>query len=173
MKNHSQISWLFGGLMLLLIAPISFAHGGAEGDSTLMDFDGHPRSVKEYQEPGKWLVVMLWASDCHVCNQEAHSYSLFHDQHKESDAAVLGISMDGITGNVEASAFIERHRVSFPNLIGEFEEIAQMFARLTGESWIGTPTFLIYNPTGELVAQQVGAVPVALIENFMKSNKKI
>jgi len=170
MKNYSHISWLFGSLMLLFMLPLSAAHIG-ESDITLMDFEGNPRSLSDFQEPGKWLVVMIWASDCPICNREARSYSLFHDQHKGDDASVLGISMDGLEGKADASAFIKRHRVSFPNLIGGFEEIAQMFINLTGENWIGTPTFLFYNPTGELVAQQVGAVPINLIENLIKGNR--
>ena len=30
-------------------------------------------------------------------------------------------------------------------------------------------TFLIYSPKGELVVQQIGAVPTELIENFISS----
>ena len=170
MKHSSQFGWLLGSLMLLFMMPLSAAHHGEESHTTLMDFEGNPHSLSDFQEPDKWLVVMIWASDCTICNQEAHSYTLFHDKHKETDAVVLGVSMDGLAGKADAAAFIKRHQVSFPNLIGGFEEIAQMFVNLTGESWIGTPTFLFYSPTGELVAQQVGGVPVALIENFIQDN---
>ncbi|NOR52051.1 MAG: redoxin domain-containing protein [Gammaproteobacteria bacterium] len=138
--------------------------------ASLSDMAGNSHTLDEYVGNDRWLVVMIWASDCHVCNQEAHGYALFHDKHKEKDASVLGISMDGADGKADAVAFIERHRVTFPNLIGGFEDIAEMFVELTGENWIGTPTFLFYNPAGELVAQQVGAVPVDMIENFIKSN---
>lgn len=170
MKISSQFGWLFGALMLLFMMPLSAAQYGGENHATLMNFEGDPHSLSDYQERGKWLVVMIWASDCHVCNQEAHSYALFHDKHKKKDAVVLGVSMDGLEGKADATAFIKRHQVTFPNLIGDFEEIAQMFVDLTGENWIGTPTFLFYAPSGELMAQQVGGVPVALIENFIQAN---
>lgn len=170
MKNHSQLSWVLGSLMLLFMAPLYAAHQGQNHPSTLMDFEGTPHTLSDYKNSGQWLVVMLWASDCHVCNQEAHSYDQFHKKHKNLDAAVLGISMDGLAGKANAADFIERHQVTFPNLIGDFEDIAQMFVELTGEQWIGTPTFLFYSPTGELVAQQVGGVPVEMIENFMQAN---
>ena len=149
MKNSSKIGWLFGSLMLLFVLPLYAAHHGVENHTTLMDFDGRPHTLSEYKSNGRWLVVMLWASDCHICNREAGSYALFHDKHKESDAAVLGISMDGLQGKADANAFIKRHQVSFPNLIGSFEEIAQMFTNLTGENWIGTPTSLFYLPPAE------------------------
>ena len=33
--------------------------------------------------------------------------------------------------------------------------------------WIGTPSFLLFDPQGNLLAQQVGAVPPELIEEFI------
>jgi len=156
--------------VLGILALITLILSSALQATILNDLNGKAHTLDVYVGQGKWLVVMLWISDCHVCNQEAHSYAQFHNKHKGDDATVLGISMDGAEGRTAASAFIERHQVTFPNLIGEFEEVAQMFFDLTGENWIGTPTFLFYSPAGELMAQQVGGVPVALIENFIKAN---
>ena len=54
----------------------------AEGQpvAIMKDFDGEFHGLKEYTGQGKWTVVMLWASDCHVCNQEAANYQAFHDR---------------------------------------------------------------------------------------------
>ena len=138
--------------------------------ANLQDFDGKPGAIDDYAGKGKWLVVMIWASDCHVCNAEAQNYDFFHDAHKDKDATVLGISIDGQGGLQDARAFVARHQVSFPNLIGEPQAVMQLFYDLTGVTWVGTPTFLIYNPSGKLVVQQIGAVPVDLIESFIKRN---
>lgn len=143
---------------------------GAAQASVLTHFDGKPAAIDDYAGKGKWLVVMIWASDCHVCNQEVENYELFHNAHKNKDAIVLGISIDGRQGLGEAKKFVSRHQVNFPNLIGEPEAVTEMFTGLTGVSWVGTPTFLIYNPAGKLVVQQIGAVPVELIESFIKRN---
>lgn len=134
----------------------------------LKDFNGKPQSMDNFAGKGKWLVVMLWASDCHVCNVEAENYIQFHEQYKSKNAHVLGISIDGQAKKADAEAFIKRHHTTFPNLIGEPYEVAQWFSNLTGIDWGGTPTFLIYNPKGELVIQQAGAVPVDLIEEFIQ-----
>jgi len=154
-------------LMFAVLALIATASVQA---SVLMHFDGRPASIEEYAGKGKWLVVMIWASDCHVCNQEVENYDLFHSAHMDKDATVLGISIDGKQGLDDARAFVARHRVAFPNLIGEPDAVTEMFTGLTGVSWVGTPTFLIYNPKGKLVVQQIGAVPVELIESFIKRN---
>ncbi len=134
----------------------------------LSTFDGKPADVTDYTGGGKWLVVMIWASDCHVCNQEASQYVDFQFVHHDDDASVLGISIDGQAKKAEAEKFIARHDVNFPNLIGEPGEVAEWFARITGSAFVGTPTFLFYNPAGKLVAKQVGAVPTEMIEAFMQ-----
>jgi peroxiredoxin len=132
------------------------------------DFNGNQKSVADYTGKGKWLVVMLWASDCHVCNQEAHQYVNFHKQHKGKDAQVLGISLDGKTKQSDAKEFLKRHNINFPSLIGEPENVATMYQELTGGTWVGTPSFMVYTPSGELLGAQAGAVPVSVIESFIE-----
>jgi peroxiredoxin len=134
----------------------------------LRDFSGHVRSIQDYAGKGKWLVVMIWASDCRVCNREVHNYVDF--QTFDNNATVLGISMDGQGGLGQAKAFVKRHSVNFPNLIGEPEDVARLFMNITGMAWRGTPSFVIYNPEGKAVVGQVGAVPVRLIEQYIKSH---
>jgi len=153
---------LFGLLVLSLLAIP--AHAGP-----YRDFNGQEKAISNFTGDGKWRVVMIWASDCHVCNQEAHTYNDFHERHKDSDARMLGISLDGRDKIDDARAFIKRHKITFPNLIGEPEEGVMDYMKLTGAEWVGTPTFLIYTPQGELVAKQEGAAPVSLIENFIRS----
>ena len=133
----------------------------------LRGFDGSIHTLDEYTGKGKWTVVMLWASDCHVCNAEAKQYVKFHQAHKDNDATILGVSLDGMMKIAEANAFIARHKVPFPNLIEEPEKVEKLYASLSGQRWFGTPSFLIYSPTGELRAAQAGAVPTNIIESFI------
>jgi peroxiredoxin len=137
-------------------------------EKTLSDFNGKPATISQFAGQGKWLVVMLWASDCMVCNQEAHEYVKFHNLHKDKDAQVLGISLDGNEKLSDAQAFVKRHKISFPNLIGEAINIASMYQESTGGNWIGTPSFMVFNPKGELLGAQAGAVPVSIIESFIE-----
>lgn len=134
----------------------------------LIDFDAKPAALESYAGKGKWLVVMIWASDCLICNKEAKEYERFHQQHQNRDATVLGITMDGRANRAAAEAFIKEHKLNFTNLLGEPEDVATMFYDLTGENWAGTPTFLIYSPAGKLTVQQIGAVPVSMIEEFIQ-----
>ena len=133
----------------------------------LKDFEGQFHTLDEYKVKDKWLVVMLWASDCQVCNQEAHQYVKFHAEHAKKDAAILGISLDGDAKKADGQAFMQKHKINFPSLIGEPESIALLYQELTDNEWVGTPTFLVYGPDGELRGQQVGAVPTETIESFI------
>lgn len=137
------------------------------GGGILKGFDGSMHTLDEYTGKGKWTVVMIWASDCSACNSEAKNYVKFHNTHQATDAMMLGVSMDGDEKKLDAEAFIDRHGVNFTNLIEEPEKVAALYTGLTGQPWIGTPTFLVYNPAGELRAAQVGAVPTEIIESFI------
>ena len=47
-----------------------------------------------------------------------HQYVDFHEFHKDKDAVMLGVSLDG-RNREAAQEFIRRHQVSYPNLINE------------------------------------------------------
>lgn len=160
---------LFVGLFFATLFAISTPIiAGDIGVGLLKDFEGGLHSLNEYTGQGKWTVVMLWASDCGVCNAEAKHYVAFHTAHKDKDATILGVSLDGWAKKAEAEKFIQRHAVTFPNLIESPEKVAALYSYVTGEQWIGTPTFLVYSPAGELLAAQVGAVSTDIIESFIE-----
>ena len=155
------------GLCGLLIAVSAVLTAQAESISVFSDFNGESRKLEDYTGKGEWLVVMIWASDCHICNAEAASYARFHESQRDDGVGVLGISMDGEEKKEAALAFIERHGLPFPNLIGEPGMVGLYYASLTKESLRGTPSFLIFDPSGELAAAQAGAVPPEAITRFI------
>jgi hypothetical protein len=118
---------------------------------------------------GKWLVVKIWASDCHICNHEAHHYVDYYEFGMGDRTNLVGISLDG-EDQMAAREFIRRHNVSYPNFITDFATGSRWFSKISGQVFRGTPGFLIFDPSGELRAQQIGAVPVELIEQFIDSN---
>lgn len=164
MKQRFSMWWV----MLVLVLAI----GPAYGSPFLKAFDGTLHSLDEYTGKGKWTVVMIWAYDCSVCNAEAENYVKFHNAHKDKDAFILGISMDGKEHKSDAVKFIQRHKVDFQNLIDEPENVADLYSSLTGKPWVGTPTFLIFSPSGELRAAQVGAVPTNLIASYIAKHSE-
>lgn len=155
---------------ILLMAALMTCGWATAATAGLQDMEGKPRQLENYTGKGKWLVVMIWASDCLICNKEARQYENFHQQHRNKDATLLGISVDGPANIKDAKKFVDEHKLTFPNLIGELETVGVMVQDLTGQEWVGTPTILVYDPAGKLKVADAGAVPVQLIEQFIKSN---
>jgi len=148
--------------LLLFLFPL-FAWS-ASPNVVLKDLDGKDHNVNEFIGKGKWTVVAVWAHDCVICNQEIHHMTFFHDAHKEKDAIVLGISIDGYANKADARKFIDKHGLNFTNLIGGPDSIAQFHAG----RFIGTPTFYIYSPEGALLTTKVGAMTQEEVEDFIK-----
>ncbi len=113
---------------------------------------------------------MIWASDCIACNQEAGEYADFHLEHHSDDAKILGVSVDGKIRKTEAMDFVNRHNIPFANLLAEWGEFANYYETVTQSGWVGTPSFLVFDPNGDLEAKQAGAIPVEIIELFLQQN---
>ncbi|MDH3713080.1 MAG: TlpA family protein disulfide reductase [Gammaproteobacteria bacterium] len=153
---------------LLLLCALTLPLAPVLGEP-LREFNPGPAALDEFIGKGQWVIVKIWASDCEICNREAHQYVDFHEFHKDTDGVMLGISLDG-QDRAAALDFIERHEIPYPNLITDYATGMEWYTGVTGRQWIGTPTFLVYDPAGTLRAQQVGAVPTQLIEQFIASN---
>jgi peroxiredoxin len=153
---------------LLLLCALALPLGPVLGEP-LREFHPGPAALDEFLGKGQWVIVKIWVSDCHVCNQEAHQYVDFHEFHKDTDAVMLGISLDG-QDRAAALGFIEKHEIPYPSLITDYATGMGWYTSVTGRQWVGTPTFLVYDPEGTLRAQQAGAVPTELIEQFIASN---
>jgi len=130
-------------------------------------------TIDDYRQPGKWMIVMICAHDCQVCEREVGDYQRLHRRHVGDDALVLGITLDGEQGKQQALDFMRRHELEFDNLIGEPEVVAGYYQLTTGSRWVGTPSFLIFAPDGELMAKQAGAVEVEIVENFIAANTQV
>ena len=166
MKSIKLISVLTLAISFFLTLHLATAAG-------LTDFKGNAKAIEDFTGKGKWVLVMFWASDCHICNKEAHQYVDFHMVHSDEDAIVLGVSIDGKDRFKEAENFIKKHNIDFPNLIGEPTDVITEYSKHAQQRWVGTPSFLLFNPKGEILAAQAGAVPPEVVENFMKKHSKV
>ena len=156
------------GLLLILLLPM-LAHA-VTPDIPVKDMQGRQRNMSEYIGRGDWTVVAIWAHNCHVCNQEIHQMSFFHDENKGKGIKVLGVSVDGWSRQKQALGFVKKHDLEFPNLI--IEPRQEMMLRFGGGRFVGTPTFYVYTPKGELVARNIGPVSGDTIAQFIKSYNK-
>lgn len=171
MKVSRGVGRAVGWLVAAWLAVAGLAAGAAEGSpggAGLTDFQGKPLPLEDLLGQGRWTVVMFWASDCRVCAQEAPAWVLFDERQRKKDARVIGVSLDGKARLEAARAFRDRHLMDFPNLIGEPEDVARLFTDRARQPWLGTPSFLVYAPTGELKARHIGALPPERLEEYIR-----
>lgn len=119
---------------------------------------------------GRWTLVMIWATSCHVCKAQKGVISEFHDKHKDTDAKVFGIALDGRQGLDDVNKYLSKHKASFPNYVWDFPSTAIAYMKLTEQDLRGTPTYLLFDPDGELKGNNPGPITAEAIERFIARN---
>ena len=141
----------------LLTAVVSAQPTLSLAQSTLLDSaQAIEQQIDQMRQQGKWLIVMFWASDCHICNHEAPELADFHKKNHTSNAQIVGVSLDGKRKQNAADHFIRKHGVTFPNYVGEPRDVFRAFYNMSKMDFVGTPTFLVFSDEGKPVAYQVG-----------------
>lgn len=88
-------------------------------------------------------------------------------QSRSRDINVVGIAIDyptmGLAKVSEVRDFVRKYQLTYPILIAD----GSVVPMLGGGELIGTPTTLIFNPRGELVAKQPGRVSNQVIEDYI------
>jgi peroxiredoxin len=168
-KRHS----LRAILAALLIAAVTVA--ASEDSARFKTPDGATVTLEQFTGQGKWLVVKIWASNCHVCNQTAHEIVALSN-HRKHDIQVVGIAVDADRNRPGVLAFIERHALNYPVLFDDGRGAEYIYRRGVQRKWGGwTPTYLVYSPQGELVAQHIGAVAekdvVAFVDSYPSASR--
>lgn len=150
-------------LLVLLNSGSSIASDWTE----VRTIEGKFTTLSQHFEKDKWTLVMLWTTDCGICQREYPVMSEFHDKHKDIDAKVIGVSLDGYSKLDDITAHIDEMPMTFDNLIGEITVVAFNYESATEESLRGTPTFLMFNPQGQLVGHNPGPVKPEALEKFI------
>lgn len=128
-------------------------------DFSLKDMDGKVHTLSGYR--GKWIIVNFWATSCPPCILEMPELSDFHDRHKDTDAAVLGVNFEAIEPKW-VQRFLDSVVVTYPSILWGSSP-ATPFGLV-----IALPTTFIISPEGKLVARQVGPMTAADIEAYIK-----
>jgi len=137
----------------------------------LRDLDGRERNVNEFIGRGKWTIVVTWAHDCPICDREIDEMAAFHVANRDKDAIVLGVTLDGAEFRSEARAFVRRHKLPFVNLITEPSQAVMM--KFGAGQYVGSPTYYIYDPAGEIVGQNIGPLTRTEVEDFIRSFNQV
>jgi cytochrome c biogenesis protein CcmG/thiol:disulfide interchange protein DsbE len=116
-RRGCMITWCALALALIGLSLV-IAHNskskplsGRAPDFTLSNYNGQSITLSELR--GQVVVVNFWSSWCDQCAGEAplleQAWQTYHDQ----DVVFIGVDYDDI--DAEGRAFIEYHRITYPN----------------------------------------------------------
>ena len=151
-------------LAVVLWLPLAAAAGGVQVQS----LDGHHAGLGEFLNKDKWTLVMIWTTYCEACRKQYPLISAFHSKHKDRDATVLGISLDGYDQQQKIKTYQAAHAQNFPSVMADADEFINKYQHTTGETFTGTPTYLLFDAKGGLRAYIDGLVSLADIEAYIK-----
>lgn len=148
-----------GLVALLIIGSNAFA---------FTDLNGKKDSINNHIGKDKWTILEIWESSCGACRM--HMPEMVKFDGKLKNARILGVTLDGQDGIDDAEDFIAEYDVKFPTIVTNYVEMNIWMEQSIGESLRGTPTFILFDPQGKLVAAQPGIVAVASLEKFITEN---
>lgn len=158
-------------LIILLLITLVSINTHASLDTSLNSIDNTEHKLSEYIGHGKWVVLNIWGTRCPPCREEMPELVIFHDEHKNNDAIVVGIAIDfpsyGYAKKNEVVSFVDDHLIDFPILLSD--------SNITEEIGLGRlealPTTYLFNPAGIVVGVQVGAITKKILEDFINKAK--
>ena len=142
----------------------------SQSSSAFTGMDGKKDSIMNYIGKDKWTIVEVWESNCHVCRQ--HMPDMVKFDGKLKNARIIGVSLDGQKGIDAAEEFIMEYDIKFPTILTNYVEMNIWMQQNIGESLVGTPTFILFDSEGKLVAAQAGIVSTNSLEKFITENSK-
>lgn len=164
MNPHSSLpSWsrrLRGLVAVLALLPALVSAGGIE----VQTLDGRKAGLGDFIAKDKWTLLMVWTTYCGLCRKQYPIISAFHTRHAAQDAVVVGISLDGLDATKAVREYQTARQHSFPSVLADADTFASGYERTTGETFTGTPTYLMFNRQGQLVAYLDGPITEAALE---------
>lgn len=161
---------------LALAVALFIATGvGATSDPEIRPWTDRAAPIAPHLTPDAWTLVMFWSVTCGICAAETPKLNAFYQQEQQRDRGVslLGVSIDGPAMHPQVAGWMQDHGMGFPTLLGDLASIASYFSAATQEAFRGTPTFMIFNPRGQLVGVNAGPIRVQAVKDFIARKEKI
>lgn len=138
--------------------------------AALRDLDGKPAAIEDHVGNGQWCLVVIWATTCHLCASEIPKYGAYLASEPEPKFSVVGVSLDGLARKSAIVESMVRWHMGFPCLVAEIPDLQLARRHSTRNFRYDTPTFMLFNPSGQLMKLDVGPVWIAALEEFIRND---
>lgn len=130
----------------------------------IVSTDGQPSRLNAEVSEGNWSLVMLWSHDCIPCEKQKPMIESFYKRTNSRGISVVGLSTDDKALRAKAAATYRQTRTTFPNFFFDGQNFQRDYQRLAGQNFLGTPTYMVFTPTGELTGVHTGAITRKMLE---------
>ncbi len=158
--------------VVVFIFILFFSHiSNAERLGTLLNgVDGEQYALNDFIGKGKWVVLNIWGTACPYCRAELNALIDFHDLHHETDAIVIGLTLDWPTfeypDKEELVEFALDYFIEYPLMMVD----GNLAGEVIGKKVDMIPITFFYNPAGDLVLRLNGVVTSAQLEKIIKDD---
>jgi peroxiredoxin Q/BCP len=151
---------------LFLLGTVLFAAAPQAGqvapDFTLPSQDGSKVSLHEFR--GKWVVLYFYPKDgTSGCTLEAHNFQRDLAKYEQSNAVILGVSVDTSGSHKE---FCVKQGLTFKLLADTEKKVSQDYDSLAWYRLSARNTFLI-DPSGRIAKVWIGVGPAKHSEEVL------
>ena len=133
---------------------------------------GEASKLNSEVSEGNWSLVMLWSHDCIPCEKQKPMIEQFHRKTNARGVSVVGLSTDEKNLRTQAIATYKSTRTTFPNFYFNGQNFQQEYQRYSGYDFLGTPTYMVFAPDGELTGVHTGAITRTMLEKAFSSKLK-
>jgi thiol-disulfide isomerase/thioredoxin len=160
--------------LTLLLAFLCLPPAAVQATTTIdaVTLDGEAVRLTDYFEDRRWTLVMVWTTYCAVCAREFPVVDALHRAHRNDDFKVLGLAVEGKAERQRVATAMSQRQPTFDSLVADPDEVAAGYQRLTGETFDGTPTYLLFDDEGELAAHMSGPLETTEVERFIAERHK-
>lgn len=146
---------MFSFIALLVFASSAWAFN-------FTDVQGHSQTLSAYK--GKWVLVNFWATWCPPCLKEIPDLIALQNTYGKTRLVVIGVAMD-YRDPKQVIQFANSMHINYPLVLGN-PDIADQVGEIQG-----LPTSYLYNPSGQIVATQLGALTKSAVESYINNRK--
>ena len=154
----------------LFCSVLAFTTSGFAID--MVSTKGHSIQFGPLVKSSNWTFVMLWAHDCLPCERQKPMIEKFHTDTFRRGVSVVGVSTDPASLRHKAEEVYRSTRTSFDNYYFEGNDFSTEYSALTGQRFFGTPTYMLFDPSGKLMGVHMGPVTRTMLDEQFKSKLK-
>ena len=126
--------------------------------------DGLQETIGHQLQQGRWELVMIWATYCHLCKEDFNKLATFIKDNAEVPLTIIGVVADGLEQQEKTSALVENNKLDYVHILTDFENANSLYKNVTDKKLMGTPSYLLYDTQNKLVAFNPNAIDLDALE---------